>query len=196
MADKRPPKASASAPDPGPQPTPIFARARLRLWLREQIEGVDVVSQTALTSRGLAWLKDDMALLMQFADEAISPMVAAVVASVVAETRGTNREILSLGNAVINRSAQEQKGVLRARFGHWLEFDGRQNVNVLRMNRTQLLSAAAYRAFQSRKDRALAATWRNLASQMPDDNVVVGDVFTADEIEQVYVAEEKQIPNS
>lgn len=195
MADKR--NRRAPGPEPSaPPPTPIFARARLRLWLREQIDGVDVVSQVHLASRGLAYLMDDQALLMQFADEAIRPMVAAVVADVVAETRGTNAEILSIGNTVVNRAAQEQKGVLRPRFQHWLEYDGRQNVSVLRMNRTQLLSAAAYRALQSRKDRALAATWRTLASQLPNDNVVVGDVFTADEIEQVYVAEEKQIPNS
>lgn len=183
MADSAP---NPNGDAPVPAPPAIFARVRLRTWIRETIEGVDRVSQIELTDRAFGWLKDQQDVLNQFLTEAIRPMVASEVQSVVAATRGTDREIMAIGNTVQSRDAQEQKGVLRPKFQHWLEYDGRANVNVLRMNRAQLIAAATYRSTQSRKERVLALLWTRLASKLVTDTAVVEDVFTADDIENEY----------
>lgn len=176
------------ASSPAVQPSSIMARARVRIFLREQIKDQDRVVLADLTDRAIAFAMDDKNTMQQLLSELLKPMVHDLAQKVVAETRaGTTPIIVQGGDLVsLTGAVTERRSLLRPRFQAWLEYDGVCHTRLMRMTAEQLKAAARQRLIASRKERAVAQLWVDLASTMPEGGVVE-DHYTVEEIEERYI---------
>lgn len=160
--------------DPSQKTTRVVDN-RIRDALKEG-ERVDVPE---LTDKTIKWLVKDKAFVNQFIRETLRPLVYSRILRVISGTRGLH----VVGNAVLDdETIEERSRKIVSKFVTWYEHAGGSSIRLMRMNETELRTAADERFKRGRTEMLYGKLWLKLAERLEADQVVE-DVWSAEEIE-------------
>ena len=160
------------------------ARAQIRETVRDRITGEEEISVPQITSGVLTALMDDEQFMQAFTNETLRDAVHREVQSVVA----ASRDLTLFGDTAMTEQALAKRSAAFARrFLGWYEHVGERHLNLMKMDRDDLLVAASERRKRGNTELHLAVLWTQLADGM-EDGQSVEERFSVEEIESLYGA--------
>jgi hypothetical protein len=159
------------------------ARDRLREWIRGQIDGQHAVKLPDIATLGVEHFMNDTAFLRALFGEQLRSLIYAQAQTVFKQTRPA---AIQLGDEIVDQEEMAKRAErVNARWSKWLEHAGQQHVQLLQMDRIQLLTAAAERESRADVEFKRATFLRELADGLRGRKKV-GEVFKMEEIEAVW----------
>lgn len=131
----------------------------------------------------------------RFKDERAYQSIYEIVVAAFGKTRKEGDAVIVgetlLKTGEVERSARK----LSQRWANWREHVDGLEINLLTMTKQDLLKAAAIRRQRAGVELVRASLWETLAEQMTDAQVV-GDCYSADDIETIYqgMNEKERVP--
>ena len=154
-----------------PRDTP---RAQVARFVREKIDGQDRVEIPDLVEMAVGQFMHDPQFVAQFMREQLHSIVYGIAQNVVPQTRSC---AILVGTTITTPTAARRKASgARPRWQIWLEYNGREFVQLPRMTREELLAAAELRDTIADRQHSIATLWRALAASLQPGQAV-GDVY-------------------
>lgn len=164
------------------------------------IERPDRVSISEIVNEVLEKFGQDQTFMLNLAMMNVREIVNAAVRETVAETRKAgpfgSRPVIS-GDTIMTEQemlsrAPQLMQALALRWGRFREWDGSNQILLMKMTRVELLAAARIRRERAQHELEYAYLFERLAARLPDDTTPVEAVIPPSVIQDEYEAAQQQ----
>ena len=163
--------------------TEVSPKMKVRLWVREQLKDKEEIVKSEIIKQAVRDFAKDKHFLSEITKDAIASLVKWAIEYELHSSHNPMHQTGS-GDLLISKEGIAARAAKHDIFRVWLEHVGDRHILLMRMNREDLVVAAAERQQRGDHEIGVATLWRAIADKL-EGGQRVEERFTPEEIDQL-----------